>query len=101
VLVRAAISTAIVAVVALLAAGVVWPLASGRKPDVSLFATDPEATLRAFEAASSPIATVDVGSIYAGREELVDPREVLPTSSSRRPKNSTLGARCPTKRLPT
>lgn len=32
-----------------------------------------------FEDATTPIAIVDVGELYAGREELLDPRAVLPS----------------------
>src|SRR3954453_11594009 len=78
-LVRAATATLLVALVTLLASALLWPSAATRNADDALAAADPDALLRAFEDASRPVVTIDVGALYAGREELVDPREVLPT----------------------
>src|SRR5262245_14066496 len=79
-LVRAATATLIVALAALLASVLLWPEGTTqRRADEALAAADPEALVRAFEDASRPLATVDVGALYAGRGELVDPRDVLPT----------------------
>ncbi|MGZ3449403.1 MAG: sensor histidine kinase [Polyangiales bacterium] len=75
-LVRAAAATLILALVTLVASALLWPTAAGRD---ALAAADPDALVRAFEAASTPIVTVDVGALYAGHEDLVDPREILPT----------------------
>src|SRR5438067_13857190 len=70
---RAATATLILALATLLASTLLWPAPT--KADDA----DPNARLRTFEDANAPIATVDVGALHAGREELVDPREVLPT----------------------
>jgi signal transduction histidine kinase len=75
VLVRAATATLILALVTLLASALWWP----RSADDALGAADPDALLRAFEDASPPLVTVEVGALYAGRGELLDPHEVLPT----------------------
>src|SRR4051812_13265609 len=78
-LVRAATATLVLALVTLIASALLWPSATQRRADDALAAADPEALLRAFEDASPPLVTVDVGALYAGREELLDAREVLPT----------------------
>ena len=77
--VRVATATLVLALVSLMAAAL-WAssVAKGRA-DEALANADPEALVRAFEDASPPLATVDVGALYAGRGELLDPREVLPT----------------------
>lgn len=77
-LVRAALATLAVALFALLASALLWPAAGARRDD-ALRAADPESLVSAFENASQPLATVDVGTIYAGHDELLDPRTVLPT----------------------
>jgi signal transduction histidine kinase len=77
VLVRPSTATLILALVTLVAAALLWPNAgTGRGGDG--LANDPEAALRAFENANTPLAVVDVGELYAGHEELIDPRAVLP-----------------------
>src|SRR5580765_1142412 len=70
---RAATATLILALATLLASTLMWP------PPTNADDADPNALLRAFEDTNAPIATVDVGALYAGREELLDPHEVLPT----------------------
>ncbi len=69
-LVRAATMTLFVALLVLVASAFVRPTAD----DV-----DPETLLLDFEKRSPPLVTVDVGALHAGHEELVDPRETLPT----------------------
>jgi len=78
-LVRAATATLILALVTLIAAALLWPSATARQTDDALAAADADALLHAFEEASPPLVTVDVGTLYAGRAELTDPRAVLPT----------------------
>jgi signal transduction histidine kinase len=85
-IVRVATAALILALVTLLASALFWPtttangsLAKRQADETLLAAADPEALLRAFEDATSPLMTVDVGAIYTGRAELIDPQEVLPT----------------------
>src|SRR5690242_15651803 len=78
-LVRAATATLIVALLTLVASAFVGPSAAQRHAEEALAVAGSDALLRAFEDASPPLVTVDVGALYAGREQLLDPREVLPT----------------------
>jgi signal transduction histidine kinase len=73
--VRAIAATMVLALSTLVAAALLWPSAM-RKQGAE---ADPEALVRAFEEASPPLVIVDLGAIYAGHAELIDPREALPT----------------------
>jgi signal transduction histidine kinase len=69
--VRAAAVVLLVAALALVASGIAWVRATGTRSTPG----DPEALL---EDLGRPVADIDVGSRYAGRAELVDPRTALP-----------------------
>jgi len=69
--VRAAALVLLLAVLALVASGIAWVLAT----DARQAGGDPDAVLAALD---RPIADVDVGARYAGRAELLDPRTALP-----------------------
>src|SRR5438105_1062059 len=60
-----------------MASSLAWLRSSA--PADSASVADPNATLVEFERRHRPIARIDVGILYAGRAELIDPRRVLPT----------------------
>jgi signal transduction histidine kinase len=65
------------AVAGLAASSVAWISATGAASGAGV--ADPGALIAGFEAASRPVADVDVAALYAGRLELLDPRPALPT----------------------
>lgn len=77
-LVRAGAATLILAILTLVASALFWPGPTRPGSEV-LAAADTDAVLAAFERESPSQLTIDVGGRYAGRTELLDPRETLPT----------------------
>src|SRR4051812_268183 len=76
---RVATATLVLALVTLVAVALWGASAEKGRAEEALATADPHALVRAFEEASPPVVPVDVGALSAGREELLDPREALPT----------------------
>jgi signal transduction histidine kinase len=72
--VRSAALVLLVAVLALVTSGVVWVRATGTHGREG----EPEAVLEELARRERPTADIDLGTRYAGRAELLDPRVALP-----------------------
>lgn len=77
-MVRAAAAVLLAAVIALVATSVTWLRASTAPAGAIAAGVDPNVVVADFERGDESAITVDVGALYRGKADLLEPRNVLP-----------------------